>query len=480
MFKLAFILTAFSFLCFPSTSHSESRCSRADYIFQNGIGCIMNVRKGEWVTIIAQYNERRRIDPNDWARVTVPGYKNRITLRHGERKIIKFLATSKRIEAHYYINAYDDEDHITIEGFTTRANLQMLNAVMDDETGDVDLIYGVEPGEKFIPVQARVCTELWYGQNNQRTTLATERCIPQCVDKSSCMVREKIKRNQRPPMKIGENQLIAFIDPHNHFPETTGKDNKVINTITDFLQEDVRHILRNKGMPIAAKVQDVWFNNPERAVSSKKGLDFDKEGRFLRTDIIDIDWIIANEPLLYGFNAILDGYKKKKPFKRGERLDRLRENIKRMSAKNIGRDIFPVSDLSKVGEELLKQSVVNQPTNIGNPVTDVYAAIGRVGVRAIPIGTARRLSTNRFEVILTGVGVVIFDPFDFKGDQPLGCWARWNIGPEPVPYITRCLGNKDFRYYRLIKKIGGDYINQSNVKQFQFPKPTRPFIVDLN
>ncbi len=296
------------------------------------------------------------------------------------------------------------------------------------------------------------------------------------------MGQATVTRAERPPMKIGENQLIATIDPHNRFPETAGKDNRVIHTIDDFLVEDIRHILRNKGWNVSASIQDIWFNGRERIadLSQPRGIDLRGGPAYIRTDLVTIDWLFENAPIGSGIRKYVRKLTDPANYLQPEQKAFIKNNIRGLKSRYRGQPVVPIADINGSSQALLDQIVLSYGTNyLSNPYNDLYAAVGRIGLRGIPLGTAERLGDGRFRVSINGIAVFVFDSFDFGGDQPLGCWARWNIGPEPVPYVTECVGNRDFRRYRRIKKRGGDFIIQTPVKRYVTIFPPQPFIVNL-
>jgi Family of unknown function (DUF6402) len=361
-----------------------------------------------------------------------------------------------------------------------KTNLIPLPPRIDKSTGDLYFGYEVASDVPLNSNGKESSARVYYGKGGRAETFVKGISLALCEGKARCKREMTISRAERKVIELGQNQLIAVVDPQENIGETSGTDNKIVVTIDDFLVEDIRHIMRNTGWPIAAGVQERWFAGEERIAdisASADGFDFSGEGRFLDTSLVKMDWVIQNAPLASGtqgaINKLIDPTRYT-----GEGIsDKIRDNIIEFRKKFKGGKI-PLSDIRQRGEPLFVQSVLQDATKFGNPINEVYATVGKVGIYSLPLGFARRLARGTYEVTLQGVGIVLFDSFDFEGEQPLGCWGRWSYGPVPIPGLTTCVWNSDFQRYRKIKKRGGDFMIQSDVKQYSFAKPVT-FLLEM-
>lgn len=472
---LVFFLFFFSF--FPSTAIANPDCE--GLFVRDGTVCVLRTIPGERVTYIFELWEGARRSSHDWATIEIPGYLSKQRLEVGKLYEFSFTANSSEIKVNYYINNYEYHDFLLIEGRITRTNLVLTDVRMDEVFGDIQVAYKVE-GEVFIP-KAYVCIDIFYGKDNIPTQYISTKCLDHCVGKKTCEELHIILRADRPVMGLGDNQIIAKIDAANLHPESNENDNIIYRQL-DVFEEEIHPIMRNLGFERGAKTHIEWLNGAERIanLSRNGGFDFTGKVPYLKRDIITIDYILANEPLFAGYSSAIADLLIKRKYKNGGALDAVRDNIETMRIKFPGSKVIPISDLSKRGLHLFKQTARTIPTaQYHNPLTDVYATVGRVGIRGIPTGTARRITNNTYEVIIDGVGIVIFDSFDFQGaDQPLGCWGKPIFGPGPIPGLTTCVWNSSFQKYRIIKKRGGDFITQTDVKLYPLP-PSKPFIVQI-
>jgi Family of unknown function (DUF6402) len=351
---------------------------------------------------------------------------------------------------------------------------------MNKDTGDIHLKYGVAPDVDFFP-NGYVCINLDYGEGNTYTgAVGVGRplntvdpsyiCLDDCVGKRDCQGERLITREQRGPMPLGSKQIISTLDMGNIYPESNENDNVILSSVDDFLVEDIRYIMRNKGWHTAAALQDFWFNGQERIANPDLGYDYSGGKAYLLENLVSMDWIIANAPLGSGINSDIDELTNPSSILTSDGLSRLKRLVKR-KRKEYSTDEFPLFDSKSSAEDLVADRIdANETSYSSNLDNEVYAVLGRFAIRSAAIGYAVRVARGEFQVTVTGVGLFVVDSFDFAGEQMLGCWGRWDSGPSPS-YGNECVGNDDFRRYRILKKRGGDFIIKSDVKIYNFATP---------
>jgi Family of unknown function (DUF6402) len=272
-------------------------------------------------------------------------------------------------------------------------------------------------------------------------------------------------------MPLGSNQIISTLDMGNIYPESNENDNIIFSSVDDFLVEDIRHIMRNKGWNTAAALQDFWFNGQERIANPDLGYDYSGGNAYLLENVVSMDWIIANAPLGSRIQGIVSKLTDPTSILTSDGLNRLEKLVKR-KRKEYNTDEFPLFDSKSSAEDLVADRIDAKETKYSSNIdNEVYAVLGRFAIRSAAIGYAVRVARGEFQVTVTGVGLFVVDSFDFAGEQSLGCWGRWDRGPSPISPGTECVGNDDFRRYRILKKRGGDFIIKSDVKIYNFATP---------
>lgn len=104
-----------------------------------------------------------------------------------------------------------------------------------------------------------------------------------------------------------------------------------------------------------------------------------------------------------------------------------------------------------------------------DPLDGLKAALGRSTFRVVVGGLVIK-TTSTSKAIITDIGVLVSDSFDFDGFQPLGCW---NICTNEVGNVT-CGGgervsNASFRDWRTTNARGGDFRVYSDVRSTHLP-----------
>ncbi|MEM9400386.1 MAG: DUF6402 family protein [Verrucomicrobiota bacterium] len=277
-----------------------------------------------------------------------------------------------------------------------------------------------------------------------------------------------------------ENQILAIIESDGHYPESTYHDNGVVFTFNDFTVEQMPTILTNKGWLHAASVQRVWQSRREHIINPEgttpfhfEGLDFTGGNANIVTGIFTIDWLIANAPAGTRIRRRIKELQSRKNYRSREARIRIRDNLQRIKDSSRRKDLLPISHIYTLGQELVRQRVLGVSSGHGNFINDLYATVGVFPIYGIPVGYAERVSKGIYKVTITEIAIVAFDSFDFFGTQlgglGLGCWGLPDRGP--LPGLSReCVFNEDYRNYRTLKGVGGDFINQSDSRRFPLEK----------
>lgn len=488
MFKAVLsLLLGFFVLIICEYSALADSCPRGRYIYSSGIACTLNTRPGEWVTVVATYIEGKSVQQSDYAVIVVPSTGQRRTVRPNQTIRFEYLASSSREQIRYEIPAYDDTDHVYVGVDTYRTNLKMGNVWMDKASGDIYLNYGVGPEAVFMPT-ARVCIDIWYTANGKPTTFVAEQCLDKCAGKKNCIAQETIQRSQRPPMKIGENGLVALIDPHNRHPETTSDDNRDYRVVDDFFVEKIPDIMTRLpvskyglGWNMPSSVMSFWFRpKPEKESPPASKLD-DLVQQLDNIVFFNVDWVLdtrnANNSTFYvdSFNeAVRKSYALSD---NAQKLlfDRVRNNLKNTTRKLIY--LATVEDRVSNFRQYHQQYIQRYPVDVWMPDDAVGGALGKWSYYLVPIGTARDMG-REIRIEVEGVAVHIADAFEFRGEQFLGCWDVPDyLSLSLAEYLSRtCLRgswvqNPNFNYYRNLKKVGRDFAILTHPKKYFFSTP---------
>lgn len=468
-------------------------CQALLYSRQNlavvGTSCSFEVRSGTQVTIEAAFiNSIPVKNPSQIRVYSSSGPSVLLHRQEGDLERWRYTVRESRQESVWYKvePQIRGTEHLSIRVWIQeptvqqKTNLIPLIPRIDRDTGDLYFGYEVASDVPLNSNGKESGARVYYGREGRAETFVKGISLALCEGRARCKREMIISRAERKALELGQNQLIAVVDPQENIGETSGKDNKVVVTIDDFLVEDIRHIMRNTGWPIAASVQDRWFAGEERVANisaSTDGFDFSGGGRFLETRSVEMDWVIENAPLASGTQGAINKLIDPSRYGGEEIYKQIRRNILFLRTNQREREV-PLSDSTQKGALLFRQTLLQDATKLGNPVNEVYATVGRIGIYSLPLGVARRVARGTYEVTFQGVGVVLFDSFDFESEQPLGCWARWSYGPVPIPGVTTCIWNSDFQVYRKVKKRGGDYMIQSDVKPYYFEKP-KTFVLEM-
>ena len=471
------LLVVLATLLVPDLSFAGARCKRANHINTEGTACTLrNVRPGEWVTIIASYYESRKVDPEDWATVTIPEYNLRYTLRHNGRRVFKFVATTNTVTVKYIIPDYDDEDYLSVEGFTSRTNLKLKKIHFDDMTGDVAIDYHVGPGEKFIP-KHWVGIELYSG-NGSKEHLIKKWWLDECVGKTECSGTKTIKGSELYPLPDDDVDLFASIDPHNRYPETTGKDNNRWYSSPDWFVEKVPKIMDAlptntyaSGWDVASRLQRSWLNNPKKT----KTIGVETADFSLQTKILfDTRWTLSkanslDNRVFDAFSALFeDGYlfsnnsrkllksRVRTAFANNPSLTKIKlsKKLRKMGGANPGKDYheqqFQVKEVQTGGMKALL-----------SPLDAITGALGGWAFYAVPFGIAEKQPDGTIKITVRRIALHVTDSYDFNGLQPLGCWrtnpptlTKWG---HANPFSDPCVWNSTYREFRTFINRGADY-----------------------
>lgn len=100
----------------------------------------------------------------------------------------------------------------------------------------------------------------------------------------------------------------------------------------------------------------------------------------------------------------------------------------------------------------------------------IDAALARFSFRALASGTIEKIGPGEYEITVTKAGAVLWDQFDFKGEQPLGVWNR-----KTKQFASLGMGvylnNAAFRKFSADRGIGQDFFVSSDVHYFSLQNP---------
>lgn len=360
---------------------------------------------------------------------------------------------------HLFIRVWREDPKPTAQ----KTNLVPLVPKIDASNGDLIFGYEVVSDTPLLGEGRESSAKVYYGRDGKQETYVKGINLSYCEGKSRCRREYRLPRASRKKMALGQNQLIAVVDPDGNIAETSGSDNIVVTTLDNFFIENISNLMRYQNWTVGAILQDTWLWRDERIADITKlgGLDF-SIGTLL--NVVGLDWVLDNSGWFSGASGVIERLTSPQILKNADVRVALRRNIEAFQIANRTSVKFDLSDLNQKGSNLYRYVVKTLGTSQGNPINPVYAALGRTGLYALPVGQAVRRRNGSFRVRVDGIAVVIFDSFDFEGNQPLGCWPN-------LQNVLECLGNKDYRSYRLIKKRGGDFIVQSDVKYYPFSAP---------
>lgn len=467
LLKFLLVTIAFTSNCFAYVA-----CRNVTYEDAGELCRIQNLIPGEIIQITATFRDKNsRYSPsntNTHKRITIPSRDIKWIIEHNQTRTLSFPAAANEEVIYFETNggAYDDE--LLFEVTTQRADF--INTDLDIfDSGAIKIGGEMVEGEPFHPGSNRVCYDLFYGQFNRPTRAIYSRCIPECIDKQVCSFSELLTSSQLPPLNpdAGEDSIIGFIDSKNYIVEPNEADNFRSYTTNIQIVHNIRHIMWNRGWRVAASLQSRWLQSPAR--KSIGGNDFSGGSEYIERNLVTIDWLLNNAPVGSYINEKYNELLDPKQYQQVEKT-RIRDSfIKHIINRYGRRETLPISLPRRQGEALKVQFAKYLVTKLGNPLSDVYAAIGRFQLISIPIGEAKRIKRNSYQITVTHVGIYALDTYDFNdGRQILGAWDNhFMTGPESGTLIT----NQDYDNYRRLVKKGGDFIVETPLKIVPLQSP---------
>lgn len=237
-------------------------------------------------------------------------------------------------------------------------------------------------------------------------------------------------------------------------------------------------IMRRRGWLNGARLQDVWFSRPPNSAPARGVPD---------TTTIRMDaWALTFPRCAEAVRGMIS--------ERSWCGDEARRNLGRILQRQgkLGSQRTTFGDLGRPVPQLDADQVLTERWvgSLGDPLDDMYAALGSFAVRVVAAGTVGpvqvplpsmtssprpRTTATRYQAQIEQVGLFIRDSFDFNGFQPLGFWSSTDVARAPLPGYD-WVGNDTYRAWRAANGRGGDFIVYSDLKVV---RRTPPDTVDI-
>lgn len=198
------------------------------------------------------------------------------------------------------------------------------------------------------------------------------------------------------------------------------------------------------GARTAARLMETWMSRPVAEIPHYSAP---------VTDIVKMDWVLGFQSAKLVYDRIF----RDRIWTNTASLGRIAHLLRKSPIAAGGN----FTDLSKPVATVDQRWINARSCNTSSDQFAITAALGRFAFHVAISGRVRDATWFGATLEISEVGVYVKDSYDFKGSQFLGFWGHRD---SPA-------NNSDFREWRTMKNLGGDFLVYSDVKRTKLTTP---------